>query len=199
MRTPAAIRSAVETYLAGWNATLTPAIKFDGKYRRILAPHRLYRFMGEHVAGKVDLRLVKPAGWRCFIRATEDKIITLDVFEDEDRFAFRLHMGSMPELWLKAIRSARRRQRSTGVSYSMRTLVAPAVHLSCLWFSAPRGKEQFFTIEWEPAGETARQWMTRAAWEAAVGRATTQGSILWQKAAKGRRRRSAVNVTMKKR
>lgn len=182
MLMPAAIRSAIKTYAAQWNAAGRQDIAFDTKHLRLLLPHRLYRYMGEHRAGKVDLGSVKPAGWRCFVRTTQGDLVTLDAFETEQRFGFRLHVGNMPERWLRVIRSTRRRKRLAGGPYSMRTLVAPAVHLSCLWFSAPRGKDHFLAMEWEADGLTAPRWMTRAEWETVIGGATIEAAALWQKA-----------------
>ena len=189
MALPAAIQSAINKYLAEWNVSGQKDIEFDTKHLRLLVPHRLYRYMGEHRAGKADLGSMKPAGWRCFIRTSHGELVMLDAFEAEQRLGFRVHVGSMPDRWLRAIHSARRQKRLGGGPYSMRTLVAPAVHLSCLWFSASRGKNHFLAIEWDAAGLAAHRWMTRAEWKTAIGDGTTQAVILWKKARTAKRPR----------
>ena len=185
---PAAIQSAIKKYVAEWNAGGPQDVAFDTAHLRLLLPHRIYRYMGEHRAGKADLGSVKPAGWRCFARTTQGNLVMLDAFEAEQHTGFRLHVGSMPERWLRVIRSARRNKRLAGGPFLMRTMVAPAVHLSCLWFSTSRGKHHFLAMEGDVAGVAAR-WMTRAEWRTTIADSTTRSAILWKQARTARRPR----------
>jgi hypothetical protein len=181
MTIPAAVRSAIEKYAADWNAAARPDIEFDAKRLRLLMPHRLYRYMGEDRNGQADLGSVKPAGWRCFIQTTRGGLLTLDTFETETGFGFRLHAGNAPKRWLRVIRTARRQKRLRDALYSMSALVAPAVHLSYLWFSAP-GKDHILAVEWHSDVLTARRWTTREEWDAATGGATIKAASLWRTA-----------------
>jgi len=172
---PVAAKSAIQTHL--WqHCAAVPTSR-----TRLFLPHRLYRYLGEQRDGKARLGDLPPTGWRCLARTTEGAFVVVDAFETQGKFAHRMHSGRNTEKWAALIRSVRRKDRWANDSYSMRTLVAPAIYSSALWFAGARGNDQIFTLDWN-ADDVAGSWISATEWETAVSSATSRTVELWRNA-----------------
>jgi hypothetical protein len=177
---PALARTAIQAYLWQWSAGRSTAVSTSRA--RLLLPHRLYRYLGEHPGGRARLEKVKPAGWRCFARTGDGSLIAVDAFETRGKFAFRLHLGRNTDRWAALIRSVRRKDRWADDRYSMYTLIAPAIYSSALWFAGTRGNNQLFALNWNAEGLVSSRWISGPEWETAVSGATSHAVDLWRKA-----------------
>jgi hypothetical protein len=189
MMLPPVVASGIMEYSARWENAGPPEIVFP-KTPRLLSPHPIYRYMGERMNGTAQIEAAKAAGWRCFLRATKGRLIALDVFQARAGFDFRLHSGKAAEGWMEAIRATRRMPRfARGGEYSMRTLLAPVAHLSCLWFSGVESRRDYLAVlETDANSGRTHHSMTAADWEALVGGATLRAATLWPVAEEKARR-----------
>ncbi len=181
---PADVRAAVIEAAARWNTSSRDEVTFDLRPLRILQPLPLYRHVGGYREGRMDLGAAERHGWRCFLRSKSGRFFAVDIVRVGERFAFRLHVGAVAEHWLRHVRLAKKRRRLREGVYELRTLIAPAVHVCCLWFSAGRGQEDLFIpIEMGALEELeAKPWISRDELESVVGRKASRTIQLWAEA-----------------
>jgi len=182
IKIPAAVKTGIQDYLADWSRAAPSHLALPRSRPRLLLPHRLCRYLGERRRGRVHLALVKPVGWRCFVRTASLALVAVDAFESKSGFGFRIHMGRNTERWVDLIRRIRRKKRWGSERYVMRTLLAPATYDSALWFVGSHGHDQLFALDWKGDGISAARWITAAEWEESVGSATSHAVELWRKA-----------------
>jgi hypothetical protein len=182
IKIPAEIKTGIQDYLADWSRAAPSHLALPRSRPRLLLPHRLYRYLGERQRDKAHLALVKPVGWRCFVRTASLALIAVDAFESKSGFGFRIHMGRNTERWMDLIRRIRLKKRWDSDRYAMRTLLAPATYDSALWFAGSHGSDQLFALDWKGNGLSAARWITAAEWEESVDSAASHAAELWRKA-----------------
>jgi hypothetical protein len=173
LKQTAKLLRAIQSHIGTWGRD-----KSHGVIRRLVRPHRLYRYTFDTKRNRVRYESI---GWRVFLKTKEGNTTAIDILKRNN--GFRFYVGEVAANWLSRAQAVEKRKRVAGSRYEPRILAIPAIHTTLLWFASNQGAlttDLFEYLDRRPEGKS--RWMTKGDVDALVKSSVAAASRLWSEA-----------------
>jgi hypothetical protein len=131
---------------------------------QLVYPHTIWMLhAGKLMQGQTWTQSVRRSAWGYYLPGRRRHMVWVQLqIAARGSESISLSEGPMVDKAVRLVERAKADRRTRGVSFELRLLMAPALHVACVWLRGADRKEFFLPVTLEGGSLGDGEWLTRA-------------------------------------